>query len=106
MWTNPLPDTSIPLLKYALNSSDAEHSSYFISESSNDVNFGLLDDRKCLIKRADGKWVCFYQERGKKKYVAEFDNSRQAAMYFFVWIVGGPTPWDFREQWEAEGRPT
>ncbi|WP_057460804.1 hypothetical protein [Pseudovibrio sp. POLY-S9] len=71
---------------------------YFGSER--DLN--RQDMRKCLVKLKDGGWKTCYRERGKVTRISLFKSLNDASTWFYCWCVNEPSPWTFREEWEAE----
>ena len=59
------------------------------------------DDCICLYGE-DGSWVVAYTERGTWREIARFPLSYDAIKYLYTQFVGGPTPYDLREDWERE----
>lgn len=52
---------------------------------------GLPDERFVLDKRPNGKWECYYSERGAKSSLRVFDLEAEATEYFLGWMLRDPS---------------
>ena len=66
-----------------------------------DLNGGLLPER-LTIAMADGKWLVYYSERGRKKSLGEYETEEEACAFLYTEIMS------MRDMWEhpSPGRPT
>jgi hypothetical protein len=67
------------------------------------LNYDALphaDDTFCLF-RDDRQWVVGYTEHGAWQETGRFPACYHAAKYLFSQFVG-PSPYDYRDEWEAE----
>ena len=89
----------ISLLNYALDKKGVDPALYFIGTQGDEKK---IDDRLCLLRDGDGRWIVLYSERGSISQKSVHYSIKEAASDFFWRLTRKDTAWVFREEWEKE----
>ncbi|MEK6542060.1 MAG: hypothetical protein AABZ45_08065 [Pseudomonadota bacterium] len=90
---------TLDLLRFAMTSRGVDGQAWQAA-----MRFDALapcDDCICLYGDG-GSWVVSYTERGTWREIARFPLSYDAVKYLFAHFIGGPSPYDVREDWERK----
>ena len=88
----------LDLLKFALDRSDVDESTFHIGVYTDRLK---LNDTLCLLLDDDSIWHVLFVERGLTSNASTHEDLRDAVCDFFWRLARKDTPWDFRAEWEA-----
>ncbi|WP_460252968.1 hypothetical protein [Acidiphilium sp. MT5] len=89
----------LSLLRYARARRGVSENAYFIGQEGQEKT---QYDKLCLLKMKAGSWVVLFIERGNVSQRVEHPSIRDGIQDLFWKLYRKDTPWDFREDWEAE----
>jgi hypothetical protein len=89
---------TLDLLRFAMEQRGVSPRAWAAAMSRNDLP--PVDDALCLFFE-NGRWIASYTERGTWKEIASFPRSFDAVKFVFAEFTNGPSPYDYREDWEA-----
>lgn len=88
----------LSLLTFALEKRGINKSGFFIGEEGQEK---YQNDKLCLLKSRDKKWIVLYTERGSVFQEVRHSSIRGAVQDFFWKLNRQDTPWEYRAEWEA-----